>query len=215
MAGVFLGDNHMRFAVEGEYGPTTWANVFGFTVPGGITTPSYSDVTTLGAAIYGVYRDYLLQAGYMHSGVHTTQWHLKLIDGGSNTFRVSASVSDAGTGSGSAEPGQVAYLIDWITTDPRRGGKARTYLPGVISSALGDVANLTPTAITDLTTRANNFHNHANALTITGQPLHFVEMSCFDGKAPRAACVGYEILAGKSSNAVATQRRRVDRLRIT
>jgi hypothetical protein len=215
MPGVFQGDNTVRFAEEGVCMGTTWANIFYFTVPGGISGVTFADVVTLGGQLSSAYYTNLLHTSMHSTDTQLRRWKIKLIDGTSTEYRASGADNGAGTSSGALEAAQVCYLIDWVTTDPRRGGKARTYLPGVLTSALADNANLSSAALAAINTEANNFHNAVNALTITGQLLHMVEMSFINNKAPRAHGVGYEILAGVASNVVGTQRRRVDRLRIT
>jgi hypothetical protein len=68
--------------------------------------------------------------------------------------------------------------------------------------------------VTSQTGHANDFHNHTNAITSSPwSELHMIDASFVDGGAYRITPRGFEIFAGVASDVVATQRRRVDRLR--
>lgn len=216
MPSGIMPDNSLRFAFEGIWGECFWANVFHATVPDGVAAPTISELNTLTDALTEAFRATLLQGHpYIHQDVTHTRTKLKLIDGASTTYRVLRPAGNVGHDTGFPAAGQVCYLIDWQSVDPRRGGKPRTYLPGVSQDAIAGEATLTDAVVTGLSADANDFHDAVNGLSIQTHSLHMVEMSFFNAGAPRLIGVGYEIIGGNCSNVVATQRRRVDRLRFS
>jgi hypothetical protein len=200
--------------IEGVFGPVQWANVFWVTFPEGLSTLTLSALNTWIDAFSAAFDTNLLNTGLFNNQTQHVRTRCKLIDGGSVTWRQVRPATGQGTDNTPCEAGNVCYLIDWNTDDPRRGGKARTYIPGVVTNKLADTAQLLSAVQSTLTTDANAFFNAVNALTLDGSSTHLVEMSLFDHGVPRLIGHGYSIRGGNASNAVATQRRRVDRLRI-
>lgn len=137
------------------------------------------------------------------------------IEGAPNVKRAELADATAGLASTDADYAQVAYLINWATGDPRRGGKPRTYLPGATQTdgpVPGAVVAAHQTAInsgivTFLAHAAGATHGN---LVCDG----LVEYSTVSHKAFRAAGVTFPIGSGNCNGIVATQRRRVDRLRL-
>jgi hypothetical protein len=111
-------------------------------------------------------------------------------------------------------PAQVCYLINWNSGDGRRGGKPRTYLSGVMASAVVNDTDLDGTRAASLTTLANGFLGEVVGLgTANLQIRDMVDYSIANGGAYRGTAHLYEIFNGACSPFVATQRRRVDRRR--
>lgn len=214
MPSGFLPDNSVRVVNEGVYDVVTWANVFYCTFDGAIDGSIIADLNA--------WVDGFISASaqlYNTSGLSNKLYHLrtkaKFMDSSSAITRVVRPSTNQGTASGDAVEGQVCLLLDAVTRDARRGGKSRTYIPGLAETALADSANLSPAAIASFTTNANAFHNAVNTLTLQTHHTHLVEMSFVNAKALRGTGVGFEILSYNASNAIATQRRRVDRLRLS
>jgi hypothetical protein len=139
---------------------------------------------------------------------------VRMNDSGTAVIRRVTVVDSVGTGSTDDEAGQVCYLYNWQTGDPRRGGKARSYVPGVTDDSLDDEARLDGGVLTAGTSDAEDYI--ADVVGISHGDLEitdFIEMSFRDSNDYRLAAVFYPITDGALNDIVATQRRRVDRLR--
>lgn len=204
----------LRVAFEGTNGPSTWAVIHWFQLA------STGDATAAQlATLVGAIRD-AFGTAFIHVGAISSTTHLTRVKAAYRTqdgtlLRRSELVADVvGTGSSDSEAAQVAMLINWATGDPRRGGKPRSYIPGVVDEVMLDSARLLSANVVTATNQAIAYIAAVNALTsgpLTG--VKFVEMSFRDLKTYRAAAVSYDIDSGSCSTEVATQRRRVDRLR--
>jgi hypothetical protein len=203
-----------RFAHAGTLGPATWVVVhWAKALVGGPVTAG--DLDTLNDDVQGHFNARFTPN--LSSDLHytTLSTHLYLSDG--SIYRRVTIVDAIGGVAQESEPAQVAFLIDWDTADARRGGKPRSYIPGVPEGSMGDSANVTPAARVAMSDAANGYRNDLNA-TVAGvlSIVEFVDMSFVLAKAWRAPkALGIPIFAGHCSNVVATQRRRVDRLRVT
>lgn len=131
-------------------------------------------------------------------------------DADDSLVRLRVSDALAGTGPGSPSDAQVAYLVNWGTGDPRRGGKPRSYIPGVTTETLADSAFLESDFVNTINSNLITFLEAGPGLPI---PCQLVEMSFRDGNAWRDTAVTYPIIGGTLNPVTATQRRRVDRLR--
>jgi len=139
---------------------------------------------------------------------------VRMNDSGTGVVRRTIVADVSGDGGTDDDPGQVAFLYNWSTGDPRRGGKARSYLPGVLDSSQDDEARVKASEVTSRTSEANVYLAAANAASSGAlDGLQMVEYSTVDGLAYRLAAVTYTIEAGALNNILGTQRRRVGRLR--
>lgn len=203
-----------KVTAQGTFGPASWANVFymGITLGDG-KTPG-DGCADAAQAVSELWSDCDLGNFSSDFEVHTINVFYR--DSEDSITRIRVATAIVGTNDGDEESAQVAYLINWSTTDPRRGGKARQYLVGVPQDRMQDSARLTSSAITGitaglltwLTDLADNTHWDQ------GSTLELVEMSFVDGKADRVTPIAYPIQLGTLNPVVATQRRRVDRLRV-
>ena len=132
------------------------------------------------------------------------------LDATADFFRQTNVLTAVGTG-GSGQDAQVALLVNWQVGDGRRGGKPRNYIPGVLDSVVADSARLDSTFVSTVSASINTW-----LTTIAGETPNFalVDMSFRDAKAWRTNAVPFPIHGGNLNEVVATQRRRVDRLRI-
>jgi hypothetical protein len=163
----------------------------------------------------GAYATAFVNWNRIQGHLHFTRVKASLcLHGGAAKYRTVRVVDQSGDGSGGEEPAQVCILVDWVTGDPRRGGKARSYIAGVDASAMDDEVRLNGDTQTTGTAKANAYI--AALAAITHGPLaggQLVEMSFVNALDYRAAAVEFPVIAGFVSAEVATQRRRVDRLR--
>lgn len=137
-------------------------------------------------------------------------------DAEDSTVRVRVADAVAGDDEGTDQDAQVAYLINWATSDPRRGGKPRQYVCGVIDEVMADSAFISTAVQTSMSSDINTWLESALAgFGPNDTPMQLVEMSFTNGKAFRDAAVTFPIIGGTLNPVVATQRRRVDRRRPT
>jgi len=126
-----------------------------------------------------------------------------------------SSIAMTGTGSQAGTNQDVlspCKIISWLSTVYWRGGKPRTYLPGVMTVDSTDSRNLTSTAMTNAKNAAVAFRTAVNALTsgtITGTTLGFV--SFFTGNVLRSPPVFFPITGATVHPRMGTQRRRLGR----
>jgi len=197
-----------KIAVSGLYGPATWANVM------------YVDVDAAGHTPGDVIANCVTYAHNLYlNGIQlarlSPRWSTQLTtvtyrDATDSIVRVRVADVQAGTASGGDQDAQVAYLLNWSTGDIRRGGKPRQYVPGVPDSAMADSARLDSSLVTAIDGHLITWL--PSGLTLT-TPMQLVEMSFTNGGADRAEAVSFPIIGASVNPVVATQRRRVDRLR--
>jgi len=207
--------NSIRVAFEGNYGPCTWAVIHHF------TSDASDDVTGAQlAAVLTTIRDafgaHFITGPDTSNNLHLTRVNgVRMNDSGSGVIRRTVVADISGDGGTDDDPGQVAYLYNWSTGDPRRGGKARSYLPGVLDSDQLDQGRLLASRVASRTSEANVYLAAANAASsgaLTG--LQMVEYSIVDSDAYRLAAVVYTIEDGTCNDVLGSQRRRVGRLRV-
>jgi hypothetical protein len=203
----------MRLTVNYECGTLTAANVFHFLLheTGGLGA---TDVSNMAKAL----GEYWINDVWTHRASDTAtttdiEATYALIEGEPNVKRVK--IADAILGiNGGVEAGQVALLYLWDTGDARRGGKPRTYLPFPSEDQISPPAAVTGAVITAANSSIVTFLGHIAGHTV-GQLVcdNFIEYSTVNHKAYRTAGQAFTIASGTISPFVATQRRRVDRLR--
>jgi hypothetical protein len=199
---------YLKCTAVGRYGPATWNNIFYFLIGG--TLPPVSGIFDAAA---DAVRDFYTDAPFTTSD-WPSSWILDevrmLYRDATNDFLRARRVATATGSGGTGEPANVAYLVNWSTGDGRRGGKPRNYLVGVLDSKMLDQATLDPSWVATLDSGIATWLS-----TIAGETPNFelVDMSFVNGKADRATAFPFPISGGNVSTVVATQRRRVDRLR--
>jgi hypothetical protein len=207
-------ENSLRVAYEGTYGPCTWAVIHRF-----ISNPS--DVVTGAqlAAVLATLRDAFalrfITGPDTSNNLHLTRVAAtRMNDSGTNVVRRVIVADSSGDGGTDDDPGQVAYLYNWSSGDPRQGGKARSYLPGVLDSDQSDEGRLLGSVVTGRTTQALAYLTAANAASSGDlDGLQMVEYSTVDGLAYRTTAAVYTIDDVALNLVLGTQRRRVGRLR--
>jgi len=202
-------DNSCRIAISGNFGAGSpnWANVFHAQLTTGSaitqadldtwTTSFQAAFKTRFAPVQGNIVAYVLAKNVLY-----TPGGGELI----SNIAMTGTGTEAGTNQDSLTPCKV---ISWLSTVYWRGGKPRTYLPGVMTVDSADSRSLTATAITNAKTAAQNFRTDINALlpgTITGTTLGFVSFS--QGNAPRTPPVFFPFTGATVHPRMGTQRRR-------
>jgi hypothetical protein len=136
------------------------------------------------------------------------------VEGAPNVRRATLADGTVGTVVSDPDRAMVAWLINWSSGDPRRGGKPRTYLPGVPESASNDPANVSGAFLTALNAGIVAFLGHIaavshGALSVVG----LVEYSQRLNNAWRDTATWYGISEGTVNPVFGTQRRRINRAR--
>jgi hypothetical protein len=196
----------------GTDGPANWANVFYF---GMLGTPSTAPVDCANAAAIAVGNFYdSVFADQCYAGWRVTTTKVTYRDADDSLVRFTVADAIVGGFGGNGEAAQVCYLVNWQTGDPRKGGKPRTYVAGVPEGAMLDSANLGSDTLTAINTGLSEWLTSNLSVTSGDQTgVELVDMSFRDGNAWRDAATWYPIFSGFCSPVVATQRRRIDRLR--
>ena len=123
----------------------------------------------------------------------------------------SSSMTGTGSSGGTAVANDgTCKVASWLSTVYWRGGKPRTYLPGVSTSETTGDHSLTAGEITALKTAAAGFRTAVNALTsggITGTTLGFVSFRT--GNADRVPPLFYAFTGATVHPRLGTQRRRL------
>lgn len=197
-----------KAAAHGYLGPSSWVNVFYFDIDAGSHTPG-DVIAAVADAVHDFYHDAIGLGGQPNTW-RTTWTTVTYRDAEDSLVRVRVADAQAGTHSGDFQDAQVAYLMNWSTGDPRRGGKPRTYVSGVVDGSMQDSAFLTSAVITGFGTSLTTW---LEDLPTRDPALQLVEMSFRDGNTWRDSAVSYPIIGGAVNPVIATQRRRVNRLR--
>jgi hypothetical protein len=204
----------MRLAINYTDGVSKATNVFHFLCheTGGLGS---TDVDGMVTALEGFW----INDCWKQKASHL--WHVvdydavyALIEGQPNVHRTHLADATAGLGSGASDTSNVCYLINWATGDARRGGKPRTYMCGFDEGDNADSANIVSSVISTFNPRIVTFLGHVQGHTSGALVCdQLVEYSTVLHNAYRAAGVTFNITAGSMNTVVASQRRRVDRVR--
>jgi hypothetical protein len=124
-------------------------------------TPGSGDLSDLATDLYGIWQDNLLP--HQSTYVNLVECSLRYYSG-SGEIVAESFASHAGDDSGSVCPINTAMLISWGITSSYRGGKPRTYIPGVAVGSTDGNAFLSDAKVAALTTDAATFLGLVNAL---------------------------------------------------
>jgi len=202
---------YSKVVVQGTYGGTSWANVLYFDTE--TSDPGFPNDAMAAAKLAArtLYAD--LAPHNMSDQWTTTTFKVTYRADSSSTYTVTLADAIAGADADTGEDAQVCYLINWVSGDARRGGKPRTYIPGVENSAMLDRARLNTTFQGNYNTAIDSWLAAFPFTVSSGHATALVEMSFVNAKADRVTPVAIPIVSGHVNPVVATQRRRVDRER--
>jgi len=205
-------DNSLRVAYEGTYLGTSWAVIHWFFCS--VSAPLVnSDLDSMATALQAAFQDKLVHY-FCNDQVHFKETALTLFLPLSQKRRRVKIVDAVGGNADNPLPAQVSILIDWSTLDGRRGGKPRSYLPGVGSDHVDESYSVKASTLANLNTHVAEYITAVNAITTAHlTSMKFVEMSFVSAGAYRAegAVIYFDIDSGYVRPVLATQRRRVDR----
>jgi len=202
----------VRAAQHGTYGAASWVNVYYFGVLS--LSPTIPHVINdVAEAVKDLYASGLGDTAFVADfGLTYCTVGYRSADDTLTRHRVPNAWDGVQLDLG--QDAQVAYLLNWATNDPRRGGKARQYICGVAQESIDDSVSLKSTFVSGRNgTIATWLENLPTGPYTNGVQLELVEMSFRDGKAWRDTPLAYTIFDGTLNPVVASQRRRVDRQR--
>jgi len=117
-----------------------------------------------------------------------------------------------GTGSAATEVDSLAAVVSWSFPATWRGGKPRTYIPGVPSNSFTGTNRLSATYIAALLTDAGTFISNMNGITVTPfGAVVFALQSFFSGNVARTPPVMFPITGAQVHPRINSQRRRLGR----
>ena len=200
-------DNTVRIAITGQISGVPWANIFSalLTVSG---TPSQADFDGWTTAFAAAYKA-RFAANLPNNCTFQQARAVMFTPGGGEIVSVEP-ITGGGTSGTNAANNCSAGVISWYASVYWRGGKPRTYLPGIPTTGTTGGNVLTATYQTALQTAATNLRSDINALTsgaITGTQFGFV--SFMSGNVARVPPVFYAINTAKVHLRLGTIRRRL------
>lgn len=193
-------------------GGANWANVFWVQIGGG-AAPGLSDADVLQIADQLKTRYNTNVAPVIADDVTITLTKAIYYQPDGTATAQEEVLTDAGTKSGTTIADQCCVALSWKIAAAYRGGKPRSYLPGVIAGDLLDPAHIDATPVTDYETAGGDFLTAVNADHISGssyaQALGTV--SFFTANAPRAVGIFRAYTGVTVHNRLDTMRRRLGR----
>lgn len=199
---------------QGRLGPATWELVWYFAV--GTWDPAHLDdaTTLIGIALHDFFNT-AMSLGAFDPSWSTKVHMIKFRDATDSLYRVPYADAQAGTAGAEVMPAQVSYLLNLITNDDRRGGKPRKYIPGVSDDLMTDSVTISSSEVNSRNTALATWLAGLGARSHgTASGLVLQEVSFRDGKTWRDTAHTWPVRGIVMNPIVATQRRRVDRLRL-
>lgn len=145
---------------------------------------------------------------YLAGNWQYTGYTATMLDGSGVTASVSSTT--AGTGATPAVPPQCAVTVSWRAPFSWRGGRPRTYLPGVPDTALSSVAGslILSTYSGPLATAAQGFISDASGFTLNGAAGFLGFPSYYSKGAFRSPPLFYAFQSAVVHDRLDSQRRR-------
>src|SRR5215831_7168843 len=155
-----------RIAISGGHFGLPWANVFWLNLAGG-STATQAAFDTIVSGVFGAYNNAFQTS--LSNQTTITLANGVLFQSPTTVLHSTFSAANAGLLSTPFVQDNAAAVVLSCTSNAYwRGGKPRTYLPGIPTSQMADNHQLSATADTDYTNHGNSFHTALNALSATG-----------------------------------------------
>lgn len=131
-------------------------------------------------------------------------------NGGTSASNISSLGPLPGTNATAVMPPQVAVAVSWTIAEVYRGGKPRTYLPGIPTSALtvAGGSQLTATYAGAIDTAATSFFLAFNSANVLSTAVTLGTVSYFTGHAVRPTPLFRQFVAVRVHERLDSQRRR-------
>jgi len=198
-----------RIAIEGQIVSTghPWANVFHVYLPGEVAT--VADWITYIQSFANVYETRFFP--YLVTDVKTTLCRGSLRQGTSSVLTLETGRNLAGSVAVSIVDSAASALVSWLTLSAYRGGHARTYLPGVPSSAMANAGLIGAVFRGNIATAAAGFLSDVNALVSTNIPVSELGVVHFQRANAWLSPTTFEPMLGVTvRNYLRSQRRRME-----
>lgn len=201
-------DGTVRVAIQGTNNGTNWANVFWCNLAGGATAIQ----ADLDAWLVSFAAAYKTNIGAIPANTVTfVQAKATLFQSGGTVLQSVATMTGTATGSGAGvTDNAAAAVISWVTSVYWRGGKPRTYVPGLPVALTTNNHTITSAGASGIKSNAQNFRTAVNALShggITSTTLGFVSFR--SGNADRVPPVFFSIVDANAHTRYGSQRRRL------
>lgn len=201
-------DGTARVAIQGTHNGTNWANVFWANLTGGAAAPQ-ADLDAWLTSFANQYKTSFAAA--MATSVNFVQAKATLFQSGGTVLQSVSAMTGAGTnGSAEVDDNASAIVVSWVTSVYWRGGKPRTYFPGVIQSQVTQGRTIGTADAAAWKADAQGFRTAINALThgaITGTALGFVSFR--SGNADRPTPLFFPFNDATAHHRLGSQRRRM------
>jgi hypothetical protein len=198
----------VRVAVSGLHNAINWATIFHAQL---VTSSSISqaDLDSWTLAFGNAWKTRFLPQINTSTTVANTRSVL-YTPGGGELLSVQTTAGTGSSGASDLADNAASMVVSWLSTVYWRGGKPRTYLPGVQSGDVTAAHLLTAGKITSLQSAAASFRTDVNALTsgtITGTTFGFVSFRT--GNEERGTPLFFAITGAAVHGRIGTQRRRL------
>lgn len=200
-------DNSVRVAVSGLINGTPWANIFWVQLSTS-STISQSDLDAWVASFLAAYATNFMASA--PTGTSATAAKATLFLPGGSVLESTTTSTTNGSGGAAVEYDGACRVVSWLSTVYWRGGKPRTYLPGLAGAHTDDGQTINAAGKTAVEGEATAFRTAVNALTqgtITGTVLGFVSFRT--ANAERIPPVFFTITGRAVHSRIGTQRRRL------
>lgn len=200
----------MRVSIEGLLNAQPWANVFWCNLSGGASA-SQANLDTWLNAFQAAYKTAMAPTGT--TDVQYVQAKATLFQtGGTVLHSVVAMTGTGSNGTGLLNDNSAAMIISWLSAVYWRGGKPRTYLPGIKGTDVTSGKTIASGIKNTLNTAGGGFLTAVNALSaggISATALGFVSFR--SGNADRPSPLFFPITGHTVHSRLGTQRRRLGR----
>ena len=201
-------DGTARVAIQGTHRGTNWANVFWCNLSGGATAPQADLDAWLtsfaNAAKANLYTPCVNTVTFVQAKATLFQ------SGGTVLQSLSAMTGTGGAAVAEIDDNSACYVVSWTSSVYWRGGKPRTYLPGVQQGSSTDGHTLVAGDRTAVAADAAAFRTAVNALThgaITATSLGFVSFN--SGNTARPSPLFFNVTGATVHGRLGSQRRRL------
>lgn len=200
--------NIARLAVTGDVGGRPWANVFYVETdePGISTSAGALDMAN---AFKGAITNSSLYQQF-HSSLHVTQCQCVIQLTPDTAVQGITAMNLVGAAGGSVQPASAAVVVSWLSGAFWRGGKPRTYIPGVSSTFLDTNHSLIDGIKNGLITIAETLRTNVNGITtpaVDKSTMGFVSYA--SGKVWRATPLFLPYTGAIVHDRLGSQRRRL------
>jgi hypothetical protein len=201
-------DNSARVAVGGTFNGINWANVFRAQLSVS-APPTQADFDAWVAAVGAAYKAQFA-ARQITDVLYRSAVGVFYAPGGGELASVAALTGNGANAVGTGYDQEACKVISWLSTVFWRGGKPRSYLPGVQPSDIATGHLLSSGEIAALLAAAGGFRTAINGITsgaITATQFGFVSFRT--GNADRVPPVFFPITGARVHGRLGTQRRRL------